>query len=57
MDKEWVVENGGWNGECDTWQNTYGMVSADDPLSAIMNGTGAYSLITGLLVRKLSDRL
>ncbi len=44
MDKEWVVENGGWNGECDTWQNTYGMVSADDPFSAIMNGTGAYKL-------------
>jgi ABC-type transport system substrate-binding protein len=44
MDKEWVVENGGWNGECDTWQNTYGMVSADNPFSAIMNGTGAYKL-------------
>jgi ABC-type transport system substrate-binding protein len=44
MDKEWVVENGGWNGECDTWQNTYGMVSADNPFSAITNGTGAYKL-------------
>ena len=44
MDKEWVVENGGWNGECDTWQNTYGMVSADNPFSKIMNGTGAYKL-------------
>lgn len=44
MDKEWVVENGGWNGECDSWQNTYGMVSADDPFSKITNGTGAYKL-------------
>ena len=44
MDKEWVVENGGWNGECDTWQNTYGMVSADNPFSKITNGTGAYKL-------------
>ena len=44
MDKEWVVENGGWNGECDTWQNYYAMVSADDPFSKIANGTGAYKL-------------
>lgn len=44
MDKEWVVENGGWNGECDTWQNTYAMVSADNPFSSITNGTGAYKL-------------
>ncbi|MDD2522566.1 MAG: ABC transporter substrate-binding protein [Anaerolineaceae bacterium] len=44
MDKEWVIENGGWNGECDTWQNTYAMVSADNPFSKIMNGTGAYKL-------------
>lgn len=44
MDKEWVVENGGWNGECDTWQNTYAMVSADNPFSKITNGTGAYKL-------------
>ncbi len=44
MDKEWVVENGGWNGECDTWQNNYAMVSADNPFSAITNGTGPYRL-------------
>jgi ABC-type transport system substrate-binding protein len=44
MDKEWVVENGGWDGTCDTWQNTYGMTSADDPFTAIANGTGAFKL-------------
>lgn len=44
MDKEWVIENGGWDGSCDTWQNTYGMTSADDPFSAIANGTGAFKL-------------
>lgn len=44
MDAEWVVANGGWDGSCDTWQNTYGMVSADDPFTAIANGTGAFKL-------------
>ncbi len=44
MDKEWVIENGGWDGSCDTWQNTYGMTSAEDPFTPIANGTGAYQL-------------
>ncbi|MFN8411178.1 MAG: ABC transporter substrate-binding protein [Anaerolineales bacterium] len=44
MDKEWVVENGGWDGSCDTWQNYYGMASADDPFSTIANGTGPFTL-------------
>ncbi len=44
MDKEWVMENGGWDGTCDTWQNTYGMTSAEDPFTPIANGTGAFKL-------------
>jgi peptide/nickel transport system substrate-binding protein len=44
LDKEWVIENGGWDGSCDTWQNFYAMDSASNPLSAIENGTGAYIL-------------
>lgn len=44
MDMEWVVENGGWDGSCETWQNFYGMVSADNPFTPIANGTGAYRL-------------
>ncbi len=44
MDKEWVVENGGWDGTCDTWQNYYGMTSAEDPFTKIANGTGAFKL-------------
>lgn len=44
MDMEWVVENGGWDGTCETWQNYYGMVSADDPFTPIANGTGAFKL-------------
>lgn len=44
MDSEWVIEKGGWDGTCETWQNFYGMTSAEDPFSAIANGTGAYKL-------------
>jgi len=44
MDMEWVIENGGWDGTCDTWQNTYGMTSAEDPFTPIANGTGAFKL-------------
>ena len=44
MDKEWTVENGGWDGTCDTWQNFYGMDSASDPFSSIENGTGPFKL-------------
>ena len=44
MDKEWVIEKGGWDGSCETWQNTYGMTSAEDIFSTIANGTGAYAL-------------
>jgi len=44
MDKEWVIENGGWDGSCDTWQNFYAMQSADDPFTTIINGTGPYKL-------------
>ncbi len=44
MSKSWVVEKGGWDGSCDTWQNFYGMTSADDPFSTIANGTGPFKL-------------
>ena len=44
MDKEWVIENGGWDGTAETWQNFYGMASADDPFSTIVNGTGPFTL-------------
>ena len=44
MDKEWVIENGGWDGSCDTWQNYYSMTDADNPFRDITNGTGAYML-------------
>ncbi len=44
MDQKWVVENGGWDGSCDTWQNFYAMASADDPFSSIAMGTGPFTL-------------
>ncbi len=44
MDMEWVVEKGGWDGSCETWQNFYSMADADNPFRAITNGTGAYKL-------------
>lgn len=44
MDMEWVVENGGWDGSCDTWQNYYSMTDADNPFRDLTNGTGAYKL-------------
>ena len=44
MDKDWTIENGGWDGSCDTWQNFYAEPSESDPLTTIMNGTGAFKL-------------
>lgn len=44
MDKEWVIENGGWDGSCDTWQNFYAMQSAENPFSGLENGTGPFVL-------------
>ena len=44
MDQEWVVENGGWDGSCDTWQNYYAMTSEENPFTPIANGTGPYML-------------
>jgi peptide/nickel transport system substrate-binding protein len=44
VSKSWIIENGGWDGTCATWQNTYGMASADDPFSTIVNGTGPFKL-------------
>jgi len=44
QDKEWVAENGGWDGDCATWQNFYGIASENDPFTSITNGTGPYVL-------------
>jgi peptide/nickel transport system substrate-binding protein len=44
MDKEWAIENGAWDGSCETWANYYSPGPANDELSTIINGTGPYKL-------------
>jgi peptide/nickel transport system substrate-binding protein len=44
LDQEWVVENGGWDGSCETWQNFYAMTSEENPFTPIANGTGPFKL-------------
>ena len=44
LDMEWAIENGAWDGSCDTWQNYYAPGSENSELTAIMNGTGPYRL-------------
>ena len=46
-DKKWVVANGGWDGDCKTWQNFYQTSSADInklKIGTTENGTGPYVL-------------
>ncbi len=44
MDMEWAIEQGAWDGSCDTWQNHYALVSENTELGAVINGTGPYTL-------------
>ncbi|MCA9933552.1 MAG: hypothetical protein KC415_06490, partial [Anaerolineales bacterium] len=44
IDKEWAVDNGAWDGSCETWQDYYAPGSENDELTAIINGTGPYML-------------
>lgn len=44
MDQQWAMENGAWDGSCETWQNFYAPGSAEDELTPIINGTGPYML-------------
>ena len=44
VDKKWAVEQGAWDGSCDTWQNFYGVDSSTAPLRDKENGTGPYML-------------
>ena len=38
------MDNGGWDGSCDTWKNFYAPVSAENTFTPIANGTGPYFL-------------
>ncbi len=44
MDKEWVIEQGSWDGDCATWQNYYAPGAENTPLGAVANGTGPFML-------------
>lgn len=44
MDWEWAVDNGGWDGSCDTWQDFYAPRTASNPFTEIANGTGPFQL-------------
>lgn len=45
MDMEWVAENGGWDGDCATWQDYYNPFPGEEnPLCDKVNGTGPYML-------------
>ena len=44
LDKDWAIENGAWDGSCDTWQNWYAILAENDTLGEIANGTGPFML-------------
>jgi peptide/nickel transport system substrate-binding protein len=44
LDMEWAMEQGAWDGSCDTWQNWYAPGSENSELTAVINGTGPYVL-------------
>jgi|GEM_PF-352952 len=44
MSQEWVAKNGGWDGKCEDWANTYSVPDSESPFTPIANGTGPYKL-------------
>jgi len=42
--KEWVIEQGGWNEDCATWRQFYSVEKAKLPLHTKANGTGPFKL-------------
>jgi peptide/nickel transport system substrate-binding protein len=45
LDQDWAMENGAWDGSCDTWVDMeYAMTSENSPLTDKINGTGPYML-------------
>ena len=44
LDKEWVIENGGWDGTAETWMDYNKPAEGEETLYEIANGTGPYQL-------------
>lgn len=42
LDKEWVIEQGGWDGDCATWRDWNDPEDIESELYSAMNGTGPY---------------
>ncbi|MEJ2264292.1 MAG: ABC transporter substrate-binding protein [Anaerolineales bacterium] len=43
-DQEWMIENGAWDNDCETWQNWADPAAEDTILFNKANGTGPYKL-------------
>lgn len=44
LDQEWVADNGGWDGSCETWTDYYDPSAEETILFEQMNGTGPFML-------------
>jgi peptide/nickel transport system substrate-binding protein len=44
LSRKWVIENRGWNGDCQTWTDHYAPTPQNDPINSIVNGSGPYML-------------
>ena len=44
LEQKWVADNAGWDGSCDTWQNTYASTTETDSINRITNGTGPFKV-------------
>lgn len=44
VDREWAIEQGAWDGSCETWQNWYALDASQSALSNTILGTGPYIL-------------
>jgi len=44
VDKEWAIEQGDWDGSCDTWVDFYSPGPENSKLTDVINGTGPYML-------------
>jgi peptide/nickel transport system substrate-binding protein len=44
LDKEWMIENGDWDGECGTWTEFHNPQKQESTIFDTANGTGPYKL-------------
>jgi len=44
IDQDWAIEQGDWDGTCDTWQNFYAPGQEGTKLAKVIMGTGPYKL-------------